>query len=504
MSNTEETPLASEQARLLITTEETAVGDTVDTVGVQPGLARGTLGPAHIVFMVMAAVAPAGGAVAILPLAIALGVGVGTPGMFVVVGAVLTLFAVGFTRMVPYVRNAGAFFAYIANGLGRPPGLAAAYVALSAYLSIGCATAGAMGFFASTTVEQFFGVHIAWWVFTIIGLAVCFVLGYFRITLAAGVLATALILEGTVVLVLDVAILFQAGFSAFPLESFSPSQIFVPGVIGVGVIFAFSCFQGFEGTAIYAEEARDPETTVPRATYAAIASVCLFFVLTSWAMIAGAGGSAAPAKALADPGNFAYSLSDQYVGSLWTDILEILIVTSCFAGVLAFHNAASRYFFALARDRFMPSRLAAVHPRFASPINAGIASSALMLVVVVAFAIAGLDPLTTLTSALTGFGAVGLLGLVTLTSAAVVVFFWRRRQFGWVHTVAPVLATLGLGTATIMALVNYDAITGTSSKVINSLPWLHVVTVVTAIGVAMHAKSRRRSDYDRMGRTLVD
>ncbi len=35
-------------------------------------------------------------------------------------------------------------------------------------------------------------------------------------------------------LVLDVAILFQAGFSAFPLESFSPSQIFVPGVIGVG------------------------------------------------------------------------------------------------------------------------------------------------------------------------------------------------------------------------------------------------------------------------------
>src|SRR5262245_62969426 len=116
-----------------------AVNDEV-RVEEERGLARGSLGPAHIVFMIMAAVAPAGGAVAIIPLAIALGVGVGTPGMFVVVGLVLVLFAVGFTRMVPFVRNAGAFFSYIANGLGRPPGLAAAFVAASAYLGIGCAT----------------------------------------------------------------------------------------------------------------------------------------------------------------------------------------------------------------------------------------------------------------------------------------------------------------------------------------------------------------------------
>jgi hypothetical protein len=121
MARGEESTAGPEQARLLITTEETAVGPGAGSVGITPGLARGTLGPAHIVFMIMAAVAPAGGVVAILPLAIALGVGVGTPGMFVVVGLVLTLFAVGFTRMVPYVRNAGAFFASPRSS-SSPPG----------------------------------------------------------------------------------------------------------------------------------------------------------------------------------------------------------------------------------------------------------------------------------------------------------------------------------------------------------------------------------------------
>ena len=55
--------------------------------------------------MVMATVAPAGGAVAILPLAIGLGVGIGTPGMYVFVLVIMLLFAVGFTRMVPYGRH---------------------------------------------------------------------------------------------------------------------------------------------------------------------------------------------------------------------------------------------------------------------------------------------------------------------------------------------------------------------------------------------------------------
>ena len=494
----------SDRARLLITTEETAVGDRASSVGIEPGLARGSLGPAHIVFMVMAAVAPAGGAVAILPLAIALGVGVGTPGMFIVVGLILTTFAIGFTRMVPHVRNAGAFFAYIANGLGRPPGLVAAYVALSSYIAIACATAGALGFFANLTVDQFFGLDISWWIFSVVSLVICFVLGYLRITLAAGVLGVALVAEAAVVLVMDIGVLVDKGFGSFSLGVFNPVNVLFHGVVGVGIIYGFACFQGFEGTAIYAEEAREPDRTVPRATYAAIACVTAFFVLTSWAMIVGAGMDSAPAAALADPGNFAYNISSHYVSSAWTDILQVLIVTSCFAGVLAFHNAASRYLFALSRDGFMPASMSKVHPTYASPTIAGFVSAAVMTSIVLFFAIAGLDPLTTLTTSMTGWGAVGVLGLITATSLSVLVFFWKRGQRGFAYTVAPALATLGLGAATVLALVNYEAITGTTSGLINNLPWLHLVTLALGIGIALRARSRRPEQYQGMGHTRID
>lgn len=465
-------------------------------------LAKGSLNVAHIVFMVMATVAPAGGAVAILPLALGLGVGVGTPGMYVFVMAIMLLFAVGFTRMVPHVHNAGAFFAYIVRGLGRPIGLAGAYIATSAYLALAAATGGAMGFFASGTVAKFTGVDIPWWVCTLIGLVAAFVLGYFKITLAAGVLGVALVLELIVVLVLDVAIIAKNGLGSLPIGSFSPEQVFLPGVVGVGMIFAFSCYQGFEGTAIYAEEAKDPERTIPRATYIAMGCIGLFFVLTSWAFLASS--SDAVAVSAASPGTFAFDLSDQFVGSAWTSILELLIVTSCFAGVLAFHNAASRYMFALGRDGFLPSPLRSLHPRFQSPTAAGATGFAIEALVVIGFAVAGLEPLTNLVPAMTGFGAVGLMVLITATSLAVIVFFARQKLFGWAYTVAPALAMIGFGAVTYFALSNFPAITGTTSPVINGLPLLHIVTVAVALLVALRARSTRPEAYRNMGRTLVD
>ncbi|GAA0526199.1 APC family permease [Paractinoplanes ferrugineus] len=480
-----------------LTLEPTPVGRPV-----ADSLAGGTLGAAHLVFMVMAAVAPAAGAVALIPLSIALGVGVGTPGIFVVVALILLLFAVGFTRMVPYVRNAGAFYAFITRGLGGLAGLPAAYVALTAYLCVGTATLGALGYFANVTIDRFFGIDVPWWLCCAVAMVIVGLLGYLRITVAAGVLGAALLAEALAVLVLDVGILFQKGAGAFTLQSFAPSHV-LAGSVGVGLIYGFSCFQGFEGTAIYAEEARDPDRTVPRATYGAVLLVGLFFVLTTWALIAGGGGEGAPAAALADPGNFAFGLSDTFVGHAWTDLLQVLIVTSSFAGVLAFHNAASRYLYALSRDGFMPRVLARTHPRHRSPTVAGYTSFAVMTGIMVGFAVAGLDPLTNLSTSLTGVGAVGILGLITATSLAVLIFFLRRRQYGWGYTVAPALATLGVGAATVLALSNYEAITGTTSTLINSLPWLHLVVIVAALAIGLWARSRRPARYAAMGATRI-
>jgi amino acid transporter len=221
-------------------------------------------------------------------------------------------------------------------------------------------------------------------------------------------------------------------------------------------------------------------------------------------MVVGGGGPAAPGTALADPGDFAYGLTDANVGEAWTRVLQVLIVTSSVAGVLAFHNAASRYLFALARDGFMPRRLATVHPRHSSPHVAGTVSFGVMTVIVAAFAAAGLDPLTNLASSLTGLGAIGVVSLLTTTSLAVFAYFRRRGETGWTRQAAPAAASLLLAAALVLALLNYDAITGTSSQIINLMPVIHLVVITVAVGVALHARTHRPDDYRGMGQARIE
>jgi amino acid transporter len=44
-------------------------------------------------------------------------------------------------------------------------------------------------------------------------------------------------------------------------------------------------FVGFEATAIYREEARNPDRTVPHATYIAVGFLGLFYAFISWIII---------------------------------------------------------------------------------------------------------------------------------------------------------------------------------------------------------------------------
>jgi amino acid transporter len=438
-----------------------------------------------------------------MPIAIALGNGVGTPGMFLLAALSLLIFSFGYVRAVPYVRNAGAFYAYITNGLGRPAGLVAAYVALVGYNSLAAATCGALAFFASGTANDLLGVSLTWPVWAAIFIAIIAVLSFRRITLTARLLGVALVAEVIMVLLLDAAVLIDQGPSAYSLKVFAPGEVF-GGSVGVAVIYGFSSFLGFEGTAIYAEEARDPARTVRRATYAAIAVVGVFYVACAWALIASAGIGDAVRVAGSDPGAFVFGATDHFLGSAALDVFSVLVVTSSFAAVLAFHNAASRYFYALARDEFMPAPLGRTHPRFGSPYVAGLAQIAILCAIVFGFAIAGLDPLLNLATAMTGVGAVGLMSLLVATSAAIAVFFVRRGEIGVATVAAPVVATALIGIATVLALTNYPSLTGSTSDVINSLPWLYVPIVAAGIAVALAARSRDPQRYARMGSTRVD
>jgi amino acid transporter len=380
--------------RTLVSTERGAVSvgatDTARSTPAPDHLRRGALGLWAVVFLVVASAAPLTSMLGAVAPPLAIGNGIGAPGTWLLTGIVLLLFAVGYAAMTRYVTNAGAFYAYIARGLGRPAGVGAALVAVLAYNVIQAALFGLFGFFAEPILEEKLGIAVTWEVWAFLALVLVAALGYLGIGVSARILGVLLIAEVLILMVLNVAILIDGGPDGLSLDSFAPGNVF-DGSIGVAFIFAFATFVGFEATAIYGEETKDPHRTTPKATYIAVALITAFYTLTSWAIIQAYPGEGAVATAQ-DPeasGGLFFVPNSELVGELSTSVMEWLLITSIFAALLAFHNAAARYFFVMAREGLLPRGLARTHPRHGAPVAANVLQIVIVAVIVAAFALAG-------------------------------------------------------------------------------------------------------------------
>ncbi|MFE6052991.1 APC family permease [Kitasatospora sp. NPDC056446] len=473
-----------------------------------PGaLERGVLGTVDIVFFVVAAAAPLTVMAGVAPFAIAFG-GIGTPAAYLVTGVVLALFAVGFTAMTAHIRNAGAFYAYVTRGLGRPAGLGAALLAVLSYNAIQIGMFGAFGFFARTTAADLFGLDLPWPVWALAGVGVVWFLGFRSIDLGAKVLGALLVAETGILLLLAVAVLVRGGAHGLSLSSFAPQQVFSGGMGGV-LGLSFAAFIGFEATAIYREEARRPQRTVPRATFAAIAFLCLFYTFITWMIVQAFGDAGAVAAATADPAGMFFTAMTDYVGGWATDVQRVLIVTSLLAALLAFHNTITRYGYALAAEQAAPAALGRIHPRHGSPWIGGIVQSVLAAVSVVVAALIGADPYDRFFLWANSPGVVGILVLQALAGLAVFVFFRRNRaaaaSAGVFRTaVAPLAATVLLCGATVLVVWRLDLFTGAGPSV--NWPLVATVPVVflTGVGIALRLRARRPEVYARLGTTGAD
>src|SRR5262249_26345980 len=155
-------------------------------------LERGAMTTKDLVFFVLGGVAPMANMVALLSLSIALGVGAGVPGTYLVTGAVLALFAVGYVRMSRRITNAGAFYVYATRGLGERPGGATAYIALFAYNAATIGILGGLAYFAHAVGASVVGIDLPWQAWALIAFAIVSLLSYFEVSIAAKVLGLAL------------------------------------------------------------------------------------------------------------------------------------------------------------------------------------------------------------------------------------------------------------------------------------------------------------------------
>lgn len=445
---------------------------------------RGNLGVSSIVFMVVAAAAPLGVIGGVVPLGIASGNGTGFPATFIASTLVLLLFAVGFTAMTPYVEEAGAFFSYVRQSLGLRVGIGIAFVALVSYVALEAGVYGLLGPAGASVVELAGGPSLPWWVFAAAAFAVTTYLGYRNIELSSRVLGVLLSGEIVIVLVLDLVIVANGGDRGLSSGIVNPDAIF-SGSLGVGLLFAIISYVGFEATAIFRDEARTPERTIPRATYLALVLIGVFYAVTSWALISGWGDEQAVARATDSGATFLGDTAHRYIGAVGADIITVLYFTSLFACILAFHNVASRYVFALSQRDVLPARLSRPHDRHGSPHEASLWISGVVAVSVLLAVVFGLDPAAQFYTWFAGATTVGVVLLMIATSVAVLVFFARDRHGHslWRVRIAPALGLAGLLGALVLILTNLNDLVGGSDV----LAWAIVGVLATAFatGVAV-------------------
>ncbi|MBN3452626.1 APC family permease [Mycobacterium sp. DSM 3803] len=448
---------------------------------------HGKLGPVGVVFMVVAAAAPLTVIGGNMPLAMGLGNGAGAPVGFLIAALVLLVFSIGFVAMTPYVPEAGAFFSYVTLGLGRRMGSGIAAVALIAYTAIQVGIYGYIGWAIDDTVRFYGGPQIPWPVYSFAVLAIVAVLGYRHIELSAKVLGVALVCEISIVVLLDLVIVTDPGPAGLTFASFTPG-VFTDGVLGIAVLFALTGFIGFEATAVFRDEARDPERTIPRATYAAVLIIGGFYAVTCWAFVVAIGpdqvGEVAQ-RTLDGEANMLLDTTDANLGRIGRDIVNVLLLTSLFACVLSFHNVIARYQFALARKGLLPGRLAGVHEQHGSPAFSSVVQTITAAVIVAILAVLGVDPLVGVFGSMAGVATVGMVLLMLTTSVAVLVYFARNPSLvagrAWQTRIAPALACLGLLASLWLVLTNFTLVTGgsaTLSAILAAVPFVGLLAGV--------------------------
>ena len=423
----------------------------VDPSSTSSGL-RGNVGWVGIVFFVVAAAAPLTVVFGSLPPALTFG-GIGIPGAMLVAGIVLIFFAVGFTAMSRYVRNAGAFYAYASRGIGKPVGIGVALVAVISYAALSIAFYGLIGFFGNIAGNQVFGLDLPWWVYSGVALIVVFLLSRRQVDVGAKVLGTLLTLEVLIVVALMISIIVQGGSGEpFSFAPFSFDNVFLAPGVGILFVFAFGAYLGFEATAVYSEEAQDAERSVPRATYVAVAFLAVFYALSFAVIIYGFGieGSLAIAS---DPesAQFLTAISaTTYLGEWGANAMLILVVT--FLKKLSIYDENKT---AIAETSVI-RKLGRFLPCSSQPLVQAV-------VVVLITAITGTDPYFGMAIWAYSGGVAGLVLVQAAAAYAVFGYFRKDRRGHGIFRVliAPLLGAIGLTIGWIFIVLNLNVLSGT-------------------------------------------
>ncbi len=215
---------------------------------------------------------------------------------------------------------------------------------------------------------------------------VLFAVLYFGVQISTRVQLTLALVSAVVVLAFFVYVITQVENDV--ALAFNPNEA-PNGLTGVlfGILYGVLIFVGFETAANLAEETHQPKRAIPRAVLFSVIVVSIFYLIASYAQVAGFGFSietfasaaAAPLFALASP-----EAAGGYGSTAILRLMELVVLLDIMAVGIGAAVASTRGIFAMARDRRLPAPLAAVSRKYETPVGAIV----FLMVVQVAFILA--------------------------------------------------------------------------------------------------------------------
>ncbi|QPK78772.1 APC family permease [Corynebacterium lizhenjunii] len=445
----------------------------------------------NIVFLVVAAAAPLTVVSAGVTAAYAASGMAGVPLGYLLCGALVALFAVGFCAMAKEIPNTAAFFSYVSAGLGRSHGLAASWLAIVSYTAMQIALYCLLGYTAASLISTVAGVHWPWWLFSFAALGLVALLGLKSADFASRILGVLLACEFTAVMFFCFLALRNPADS-LGVQTFTPQQLIGAGT-GTLLAFTIAGFMGIESSAMYSEEAVNPSNTIPRATLISVSIISAFYGFSSWCIAQSTGESHVVEQAQTYGSDLFFNFIGERGFLYLVPVIQSLLVTSLFAATTAFHNSISRYLMALGREEVIWKRLG-VTKGSGAPVAASLFQSAfgvlVLLAAVLAQLLTGFDesfPATVVFSWMSNAGGFGLVFLLLVTSISVVLYFRKtlNAYSCFVTVVAPALAIAGFGTMFVLILTNFSNLIGDAQL------WYLVFiipSIILSCGVAGYAR----------------
>lgn len=302
---------------------------------------------------------------------------------FALNGAVTLLTAFAYAELAAAIPEAGGGYAFVRRAFPGAVGFTAGWMLWFAY-TVACSlyALGFAGYFwefflkytpgLPEVVFGLVGEHGAGLIVTFV-IAVTFVQLNARGTAVTGMAENVL----TVAKLIILGVFIAYGLKALGVapegqvtESFNP---FFPQGMG-GVIVAmgltFIAFEGYDLIATVAEEIKDPEVTIPRATFISLAiTVAMYLLILFVSLAAVQPPDGQPSwRFLGDYGETAIvRAAEGFMPAFGVAVIVFGGLLSTMSALNATILASSRVAFSMGRDRWLPSAVATIHPERRTP-----------------------------------------------------------------------------------------------------------------------------------------